>query len=161
MWLIDYAEDFSGLSKDQIYRLIKKDVLKPSKQHGAYRFGFADVYVLRVFKILKGLGLSHLDISQAYSYFVELDPRKSLSSYSLFHDTKNVYTIMDTTTFYINATKGGQVILPDTIQPEAIGYALELTRKAMNREEKRLIELKAYSRTDYVREDELEAWLAS
>jgi len=103
MWLIDFAEDFSGLKSHQIYRLVHKGILRPSKNKNAYYFSYTDIYVLRIFRILKREGLSHLDISNAYEYLNELDPNKPLSSFSLFHDSKSVITIMDTTEYYINA----------------------------------------------------------
>ena len=64
-WTIYYAEDFSGVSQTQIRRLIQKGVLKPEKHGRAHNFGYTDIYVLRVFKILQRQGLEHLDISQA------------------------------------------------------------------------------------------------
>lgn len=160
MWLIDFAEDFSGLKSHQIHRLVHKGILRPSKNKNAYYFSYTDIYVLRIFRILKREGLSHLDISNAYEYLNELDPNKPLSSFSLFHDSKSVITIMDTTEYYINASKHGQLNLP-VLKVNSIGSELEGLRCAMIKEKKHLEKLAHLTHKNTVALDDVESWLAS
>jgi DNA-binding transcriptional MerR regulator len=161
MWLIDYAEDFSTLKQSQIYTLIKKNILKPEKKSGVYYFSYTDIYVLRIFRILKREGLSHLNIENAYGYLVNLKEDEPLSAYVLFHDGNSVYTIENLHSYLINASKGGQLTLPDCIQVQAIGSELDALRQRMNQEKKELLHLADRSRGQGVELQALDAWLAS
>jgi DNA-binding transcriptional MerR regulator len=160
MWLIDFAEDFSGLKSNQIHRLVHKGILRPSKSKNAYYFSYTDIYVLRIFRILKREGLSHLDISNAYEYLKEVDSTKPLSSFSLFHDGTSVITIMDPVEYRINASKHGQLNLP-VREIKSIGPELEGLRCAMIKKKEHLDQLAHLSHKNSVALDDLESWLAS
>jgi hypothetical protein len=161
MWLIDYAEDFSTLKQAQIYALVKKNILKPEKKSGVYYFSYTDIYVLRIFKILKREGLSHLNIENAYGYLVNLDENKPLSSYALLHDGISVYTIQDLDYYLINASKGGQLTLPDCIKFQSIGTELDALRQRMNKEKKDLLHLASKPNSHGMELQNMDAWLAS
>jgi hypothetical protein len=161
MWLIDYAEDFSTLKQAQIYALVKKNILKPEKKSGVYYFSYTDIYVLRIFKILKREGLSHLNIENAYGYLANLKEDEPLSSYILFHDGSSVYTIETLHTYLINASKGGQLTLPELIKVQAIGSELDAIRQRMNQEKKDLLHLASKSNSHSIELQNMDAWLAS
>jgi DNA-binding transcriptional MerR regulator len=157
---MDFAEDFSGLKSHQIRRLIQKKILHPVKNQNAYYFSYTDIYVLRIFRILKREGLSHLDISNAYEYLNEIESDKPLSSFSLFHDGKSVITIMDTSEYYINASKHGQLNLP-FVKVHSIGSELESIRRVMKKEEVHLKRLTDLNVKESISLDDLDSWLAS
>lgn len=158
-WLIDYAEDFSGLSQAQIRNLVKKEILKPKKQNNAFYFSYTDIYILRIFRILRRCGLKHLSISSAFDYLKQVSPQQVLSSYALFHNSVDVFTIMDCTQYYVMASQGGQLILPETLQIISVGSELEAIRKSMQREEKRIASFAKATLEDSMSEEEFYAWL--
>lgn len=131
MFTVDFASDFSGLSESKISTLEKKGILKPEKHGRSRYYTYADIYILRIFKILLSLGIKNVDISAAYEYLKDLRPDQPLSSFSLLHDQKKVYAILDSREL-VNASAWGQRILEGTIQLEAIGSELERLRKGIN-----------------------------
>lgn len=131
MFTIDFAADFSGLSESKINALEKKGILKP-RRHGRSRYyGYSDIYILRIIKILRGLGIRHIDISAAYEFLKDIRPEQPLSSFTLLHDYHKVYALIDGKTL-VNASAWGQQIFEGTIQMEAIGSELERLRKNIN-----------------------------
>lgn len=161
MWLIDFAEDFSGLKRHQIYRLVRKGILQPVKEHQAYYFSYTDIYVLRIFSILKREGLSYLNISNAYECLKSLDPEKPLSSFTLFHDGKRVITILDMSDYLVNLSKYGQLNLP-VLKLYSVGTELDGLRRVMRKQEARLEGLTAsFNPENTVSLVDLDAWLAS
>lgn len=131
MFTVDFAADFSGLSESRISALEKKGILKPERHGRSRYYTYPDIYVLRIFKILLGLGIRNVDISAAYEYLKDLKPDQPLSSFSLLHDNRKIYAILDSKEL-VNASAWGQRILEGTIQLEAIGSELERLRKGIN-----------------------------
>lgn len=130
MFTSDFAEDFSGLSLSQIKSLEDKGILEPVKKGRSKYYGYGDIYILRIFKILKRQGVQHANIRNAYEYLRTLNPEQSLSSFLLLHDRKHVYTVIDGN--HLNASKFGQMILNGTIKMIAVGSELEQMRCQMN-----------------------------
>jgi DNA-binding transcriptional MerR regulator len=160
MWLMDYAEDFSLLKADQIRQLIKKGILNPAKEKGAYQFSFQDVLIMRTFKLLRANGVSYLNATRAYDYLRTWPPEESLTSLQLYHDEKEVY-VYNETDQAVNATRYGQLALPQVKNLLQLSAALEETRRAMLSEAKHLRQLAQKIPKNTVPAANWRSWIAS
>lgn len=130
MFTSDFAADFSGLTIGQIKTLEEKGLLFPIKQGRSKYYGYGDIYILRIFKILRRSGIHYANISAAYEYLKDLRADQPLSSFILLHDKKEVYTVIDGNN--IKASRYGQMILKGTLKLIAVGSELEEMRRRMN-----------------------------
>lgn len=136
MWTLDFAEDFSGLSTSQIHRLEQKGIITPVKRRGAKYYEFGDIYVLRLYRLLRRAGIAYTNITHAFEYLKQLGNETPLSSFLLGYDNKHVFTYFHPG--LVNATQGGQIILDGTLPVLSVGTELEGVRLRMQREAKSL-----------------------
>jgi DNA-binding transcriptional MerR regulator len=129
MYPLDMVVSLTGLNETHIHKLEKEGIVKPKYRSGMKYYTFTDIYVFKITAIAKRRGIQFKNIRYAYDCLKSLKPDRDLSSFSLYHDGKEILDFTDD--LKIIASKYGQIVdeaLVAEIKPLAIGSELELTR---------------------------------
>lgn len=133
MYPLDFVSSFVDLSDRQIASLEKEGILKPKWHSGMKYYSFTDIYVLKLASIMKQAGISFKNIEKAYDCLNSLKSDRSLSSFDLYHDGREILDFTDDLT--IIASKYGQIVdgkfmlSLDHVKHLAVGTSLEETRR--------------------------------
>jgi len=130
MYPLDLVVGLIGVSESKIRKLEKAGILTPKRQGEKY-YSFTDIYVLKIIAIAERQGISFKNIQYAYDCLKTLKSGRSLSSFTLYHDGKEILDFTDD--IKIIASKYGQIIDGKLILPAikqlAIGTELDSTRQ--------------------------------
>jgi len=130
MYPLDLVVGLVGVSEHKIRKLEKAGILTPKRQAEKY-YSFTDIYVLKIIAIAERQGISFRNIQYAYDCLKTLKPGRSLSSFTLYHNGKEILDFTDD--IKIIASKYGQVVEGElilaAIKQLALGTELDNTRQ--------------------------------